>query len=269
MELDKSEFNALQMLDYYIKSVTADLSDWIQSIILVGSLATGSYIPGPGDIDQITIIDDLSPDNAEELIAHHITQTMHYFDGAIHIAEIIYRRGDLERPWITEWNLCPNTKHLVTIPEELLRIHDHGQVKWGQEFCMHDLANPTIQEMINYEERWRIWNSEFYVKYPKLRLLNPVPIRLSVQSLLSSATMHYYFATGKTCFNKNTIADKIQVEIPDYRYLEGLKLATKVRLSRFTDVSSESESVLNECYLELAMWKQSHPGGSVPLIKSS
>jgi phosphorylcholine metabolism protein LicD len=55
-EYDNSEKTARLMLDDYVKTVTDELEDSIEAIILLGSLVYGGYIPGPGDIDQITIL---------------------------------------------------------------------------------------------------------------------------------------------------------------------------------------------------------------------
>lgn len=266
MLYDKSESNAWLMLDHYVKSVTNDLGDQIKAILLTGSLATGSYVPGPGDVDQITILDDSAPRSVDKLVNQHIKQTMDAFNGAIHIAETLYRTSDLRRPWQTYWDLRPETKHFITTPEELLRIHDHGQTIWCNEFNIGNLPVPTMHEIIDYTKRWRIWDSNFFYLHPELMPPDPMPVRLSVQSLLSSATMHYYLATGKTCFNKHQIADKMRDEVPSYRFHEGLRLATEVRLSGFTNVSDEVTMNLNEICHELIIWKRSSSDELIPLI---
>ena len=61
---DSSEQTARAILHHYVESVTADLSGSIEAIVLCGSLATGSYVPGPSDIDQVTILRGSAPEEA-------------------------------------------------------------------------------------------------------------------------------------------------------------------------------------------------------------
>lgn len=44
------------MLSEYVRDVSTAIGGLLEAIVLTGSLATGSYVPGPGDIDQVTIV---------------------------------------------------------------------------------------------------------------------------------------------------------------------------------------------------------------------
>lgn len=263
-KFDKSEATARLMFEKYVESVVAALGDSIEAILLVGSLVTGSYVPGPGDIDQITILRRTAPDDAEARVLQCIDDTAQAFGRAVSISSVVYRKPDFERPWITDWDLSPETKHLVTVPEELLRIHDHGRIVYG-DLAITSLPIPTVDEMVAYHERWRVLNEECQKRHPEIRRSGPLTARLAAQSILSSAIWHYYFATGRTCFNKHEIAWRLQEEVVCYRFQEGVQLAADVRISGFVDISNEILKHLNDCCRELAEWGMTHPIGAVPI----
>jgi len=260
---DNSEATARLLLQRYVDSVTRDRGDLVLAIVLTGSLVTGSYVPGPGDIDQITIVADDSPAGLECEIRAVVQAAMDEFGHVIHLADVTYRRRHLERPWPAEWNLKPEAKHLATVPEELLRMHDHGQVIWGH-FDIAQLPRPTREEMIAYHTRWRRWNRHFQEGHPEAgAALHSPSIRIAVQMILSNAVWHYYYTTGMTCFNKHRIAELLQREVPGYRYQGAVDLATALRLRRF-DASTKEQSSLTQWVRELMEWNQSHPVGTVP-----
>lgn len=271
MNANKSEKTARAILQRYVESVSADLGDSIEAIILVGSLATGSYVPGPGDIDQITILRQSASDEMAEKVHQHIQNAMETFDRTVNMSTVVYRRTDLERPWNIVWDFRPETKHFATVPEELLRIHDHGQVIYGDPFDISVLPVPTMAEMIAYAERWREFDREAQKRNPqwKLRLEGNLSPRLAVQVMLSNAIWHYYYATGRTCFNKHEIANRLRDEIPEYRFLEGVEIATRVRMSGFEYISDELAGSLSNNARELLEWKKAHAAGVVPVTGQS
>lgn len=259
--IDKSEATARLMFDRYVALVSSTVGEHIEAVLLLGSLATGSYVPGPGDIDQVTIFRDSAPKEAEESVLLSRDDTMAAFGRAINISTVAYRRSQLVGPWTIDWDLDPATKHLVTVPEELLRIHDHGRIVYGT-LDIQRLPIPSRDEMIAYHTRWRGWNEAYQRKYGPLP--ETLSARLAVQSVLSKAIWHYYFATGRTCFNKHTIARRLKAEVPGYSFLDGLLLATSVRLSGFANVSDETLERLNTCHKDMHTWARTHPVDAVP-----
>lgn len=271
MKTNKSEQTARAILQRYVESVSADLGDSVEAIILVGSLATASYVPGPGDIDQITILRPSASDEVVDKVHQYIQHAMEAFGRAVNLSTVVYRRGDLDRPWRMEWDFRPETKHFATVPDELLRIHDHGQVIYPEGFDLSQLPKPTMEEMIAYAERWRELDREAQTQHPelKVRLEGNLSPRMAAQILLSNAIWHYCFGTGRTCFSKHEIADRLHDEVPAYRFLEGIELATKVRMSGFEDVSAETADELSLWARDLLDWKQRHPPAAVPLTSQS
>lgn len=163
MRPDKSEVTARAILDRYIEGVRADFASSVEAVVLIGSLATGGYVPGPGDIDQITILRQDAPDSAANRLQAYIDAATAAYGGAVHMAPIVHRRSDLERPWPVTWDLRAVTRHLVTVPEELLRVHDHGQVLYGDRSYVDALPAPIREEVLACHRRLRRWNRELGV----------------------------------------------------------------------------------------------------------
>jgi len=93
-----------------------------------------------------------------------------------------------------------------------------------------------------------------------------IPLRIVVQIILSSAIWHYYYATGRTCFNKHQIALCLRSKVPNYRFQEGVELATWIRKSGFEDIFGETLESLNRWCKRFRQWRKAEPVHSVPLI---
>ena len=115
MRPDKSEITARAILDLYIDAVRVDLACAVEAVVLIGSLATGGYVPGPGDIDQITILRQDAARGTEDRVHACIDGATAAYGRAVHMAPIVYRRADLDRPWAVTWDLRVETQHLVTV----------------------------------------------------------------------------------------------------------------------------------------------------------
>ena len=240
-EYDNSEKTARLMLDHYVTTSSEKFRDSIESIILLGSLVYGGYIPGPGDIDQITMLKNDADEEIEQQVLALIKTIMEKHNNAVNIATTIYRRSQLERPWQTEYDCTPESKHLVTVPEELLRIHDHGQVLWGV-IDISSLPKPTIDEMKEYHSRWREWHEIFFAQSPEhKKMIKSPPLRIAVASIVSIAIWHYYYATGKTFFNKGEIYDALKSELPEYRYIDILKFIPEIRQKQFKEIPDDMQ----------------------------
>ena len=270
MRPDKSEATARAILNRYIEAVRTDFSGSVETVVLIGSLATGGYVPGPGDIDQVTILRQDAADSAADRLQACIDAATAAYGGAVHMAPIVHRRSDLERPWRVTWDLRPETRHLVTVPEELLRIHDHGQILYGDPACVDALPAPTHEEILACHRRLRRWSREVNRLHPRQDLANrgEIPPRLAVQVILSRAIWHHFYAAGSACFAKSTIAARLADEVPDYRFQEGVDLASRVRVSGSSEVSPQvAESLAMWCkrFLE---WTANHEPDEVPGVSA-
>ena len=185
---DKSVVTARATLRRYLEAVRADFACSVEAVVLIGSLATGGYVPGPSDVDQITILRQDAASGTEDRLQACIDSAAAAYGRAVHLAPILYRRADLEPPWPVEWDLRAETRHLlVTVPEELLRIHDHGQVLHGAPSYVDALPAPTREEILACHRRLRHWDREVKRIHPRmdLALRVEIPPRLAVQVILS------------------------------------------------------------------------------------
>jgi hypothetical protein len=253
-------------LDEYTIRAKENFSDHIEAIILTGSLATNSYIPGPGDIDQITILKENAPDESESNLRELINSIMEQHGNAINFSNIIYRRSELSRPWQQEYDLSPEERHRVCAPEELLRMADHGVVIFGDKNIIRQLDIPTVSEMREYHLRWRIWSDKIKAKDQKYLCQAQKPsARIAIQSILSKAPWHFYYHTGgETFFDKNNIAHKIDKCIPNYLFQQTLDVSTKIRVGGNFEVSDEAKNDLLERYYEFFNWVKVHDVDEVP-----
>ncbi len=263
---DKSEVTARAILDRYIEGVRADFACSVEAVVLIGSLATGGYVAGPGDIDQITILRQDAAHGTEDRVHTCIDGATAAYGRAVHLAPIVYRRADLDRPWPVTWDLREETQHLVTVPEALLRMHDHGQVVYGNPSYVELLQAPAREEVLACHRRLRRWNHDAKRVYPRLDLANraEIPPRLAVQVILSRAIWHHFYATGSACFVKNAIAGRLAGEVPGYLFQEGVNLAAHVRLSGSFDVSPQVEGQLTKWCRRFLEWGANHQPDDVP-----
>ena len=262
----KSEASAWAILRRYVAAVRAAPDCCVEALLLAGSLATGSYVPGPSDVDQITVIHQDAPQGTEDRLLTWIERAMEAYGNEVHLAPVVYRRSNLDRPWLESWDLRRSTRHLITVPEELLRIHDHGRVLHGAPSFVNQLPRPTRGEVLAYHLRWRCWDHEIMRNHPHLdpAIMTDIPIRLAVQVILSRAVWHHYFATGSTCLNKNVIARRLAAEVPGYRFQEGVDLAAQVRRARFSDGSQQVRERLTAWCRRFLDWKSNRRPDEVP-----
>jgi len=268
---DQSEAAARHLLSTYLRLVEHRLADCTEAVVLCGSLAMGSYVPGESDVDQVTILSDSASPEAEEQARQAARDAMDACRGAVNLADVVYGRGELDRPWCEEWDLQPGTKHRATVPEELLRMHDHGQVEFGEGFDVAALPRPTSREMIAYRKRWRRWNQQHQARHPEFErtLKEELSARIAAQVILSNAVWHYYFATERTCFNKHEIAERLQQEVPDYAFQAGVELATRVRLRAGRGIPESEFQELRGWFDALRQWGTTHAVDTVPRGKNA
>jgi hypothetical protein len=153
---DRSESRARQILKSYVDSITSEFSEYIYTILLVGSLTNGSYIEGPGS-DEVSKLMPL----------------------------------------------------------------------------------PNIQEEL--------------------------PIRIIVQIILTNAFRHYFYFTGKSCSNKHLIAERIKMEIKNYKFQDLLDLATEIKMNPDKDLPCEKIKQLRNTFAEFQYWLKNYPVDAVPL----
>ena len=231
MDRNKSESSARILLSHYVAALTTRIPSEVQAIVLVGSLAAGSYVAGPGaDVDQITVLSDDCPTGTFPLVLDTLAAVERELDSTIPLARSVYLRRDLERPFRMDFDLVLENKRLMEVPVELLRMHEHGQLIWGDRHMIARLPIPTREEVIAFDQLGREWSRTLRATDSKwARPLRDMPVRISAQVLLANAFRHYYYATGRSCSSKLEIARRMRQDVPGYLFQAALEEATDLK----------------------------------------
>lgn len=264
---DKSEKRAREILQYFVKSISTDFIDYIEAIILAGSLSNGSYVEGPGrDIDVITVLKDTANKDIVKLILMNIDNIESEFNYDIPIARTVYRLSELKRPFKKDINLSLENKHLIEVTIELQRIHESGILLYGRNI-IEELPVPTREEVLFFDELGRKWSKEELNKNPQIRsVLDEPPINILVQVIITNAFRHYYYSTNKSCSNKHKIANRMRLDVPGYRFQRALDIATKYKMNPSKELPKMEYDEMKEDYKELIKWIETKPVNAVPLL---
>lgn len=262
---NKSESRAREILKSYVHASVKEFNDYIYTILLVGSLTNGSYIEGPGrDIDQITVLNDKTPDTIRSSLLQLIDEIQHSFNNDIPIAKSVYNYSEMIRPFKKDIRDCIEDKYLLEITTELTRIHESGVILYGKDI-ISQLPIPTRDEIIFFDERARVWSNEMNKKMPSRNTQEELPIHIIVQIILTNAFRHYYYSTGKSCSNKHEIATRINNEIKNYKFGEILTLATEFKINPYKDFSKEKIQQIRNKFIEFQEWIKKNSVYAVPL----
>ncbi|TYB30557.1 MAG: hypothetical protein FXF47_08625 [Candidatus Mcinerneyibacterium aminivorans] len=267
--MNKSKKRAYEILNHYKNIIIDEMEELVKSIILVGSLSNGSYIPGPGrDIDQITILEDKANNNQIIRANEIIEKTEEKFNNDIPIARTVYKLGQMQRPFNRNIDYCKENKHLLELPIELFRIHDSGKIIYGNKNIKRILPVPKRDEVIKFEKRNRKDYRKLLKNEPEIRenLKNP-PVRIAVQIILTTAMKHFYFATGNSCSNKHKIAERMKDKVVNYKFQKLLDLATEFKLNPDTEFENKKIIKLRKGCKKLMNWMYERKVDSVPLKK--
>lgn len=262
---DRSENRARQILKSYVDTAAGEFSEYVCTILLVGSLTNGSYIEGPGrDIDQITVITDDTPETIRQSILKNIVEIQTSFNNDIAIAKSVYKYSEMHRPVKTDIKPCIEDKYLLELPVELLRIHESGIILYGKNL-ISQLPIPTRDEVILFDKLSRQWSDEVRRIMPPPEIQGELPVRIIVQSILTNAFRHYFYFTGKSCSNKHLVADKIKREVKNYKFQELLDLATEFKMNPSKNFSDEKIHQLRATFNEFRDWMDSNSVDAVPV----
>lgn len=264
---DKSEKRAREILQYYVNSISTDFSEYIEAIILVGSLSNGSYVEGPGrDIDVIMIIKNTTSNDIRESILIKIDYIENKFNNDIPIARTVYKLCEMKRPFRTDINLSLENKHLLEVTTELQRVHESGILLYGRNI-IEELPVPSREEIIYFNKLNRKWSKMQVSKSPEIQnVLNDPPINILVQIIITNAFRHYYYATNKSCSNKHEIASKMKHDVPNYRFQNALDIATKYKINPNKELTKTEYKELKQDYQELRKWIETQSVDALPIL---
>jgi len=266
LEHDRSEKRAVEILNHYVNTVSKEFNEYIEAIMLVGSLSNGSYIEGPGrDVDVITVIKDTTQNDISKLILAKIDEINSFFNYDVPISKTVYKLNELKRPFKTEIDFLLENKHLIEVTTELFRIHESGILLYGSNI-INELPVPIREEVIYFNRLSRHFTMEELSKNPQIStILDNPPMNILVQIIITNAFKHYYYSTNKSCSNKHEIANKMKHEVRNYRFQNALDLATKYKINPYNELSKLELDELKREYFELKAWIDTEPVDSVPL----
>ncbi len=247
--MNKSKERAKEILSIYLDK--AKELEFIKSIILVGSLSDDTYTGNAGsDIDLIHIVDD-SEDycRAKKNIAGLIEEVEKMTDNDIPISKVIFSQRHLSRPYNYDFELLPENNDLIQRPVEILRILDGGITVYGEDMT-GTIEAPTKNDVqksheLNARLNESFADTDFYKEYLKMR--EKPTIRIMTQIVLTTALSEYFYWTGKNCSSKYRILGCVERDLPDFEYLELLRLCHKNRFSP-DDITGEDIKTMNEEY---------------------
>ena len=237
------------ILQSHLDRLKSQAGDMLRSVVLVGSLASGSFTGDSGsDLDLVHILRDDAPEGSRERVLKLIAQTELETEKCLPISRCVYRFSQLKRPYPEVHALCLENKDLIELPIELLRMKDIGRTVLGAD-VLEEVDMPRREDVVRSLKCSAAW-----ARAETTRGFRPIPdeqlpIRLIVQSVLVRALLDYYFATGKSCSDKSQVASLLRRDVAGYALQELTELCTKWRYE------PEAFSADDEAWL-LALWPQ-------------
>lgn len=251
----RSKERATEVLRHHLNSLQARCSDLLASVVLVGSLADGSYFGNAGsDIDVIHILRDDAPEDGRERILEAIARTEEETGNDIPLARCVYRYKDLFRPYPTNFNLTLENLDYMELPVEVLRIKDGGRTVMGED--LRDVIDlPQKEDVIASDRMLKTFKKRELAAAGVTKLdLATLPLHMKVQNVLARALLDYYFATGKSCSSKNAIAANMRRDVPNYRFLDLVERCTRWRCQPDTFTPEDAEAVVREFNIWKNAW---------------
>ncbi len=231
---NKSEARAREIISTHLGVLEGELSKELLSVILVGSLANGSYTGNAGsDIDLIHVLKDNPSAGLRNQVKVLIEKTESLTDYDLPIAKCIYGFSQMKRPFRYDFELCLGNKDLIELPIEILRIKDSGLTIWGKDII--DLIDSPVRADIIYSKKLSIlWGEKEKEKNPELyekrtQFIENPPPRILLQSIIVNAMLDYYFLTGKSCSSKKEIGKRLELDVGKYVFQELLDLCITYR----------------------------------------
>lgn len=231
--MDRSKERAKEILALYLDEVK--VFEFVQSIILVGSLSDDTYTGNVGsDIDLVHIVADEEDYCSEKKqISELISKVEHMTNHEIPISKVILQRRHLKHPYHYDFELSQDNMDLIERPIELFRILDSGITVYGEDI-IQDIERPAREDVamsvrLAAEQLEALKDTDFYNKYIQMR--DFPTIRIMSQIVLTTAMSEYFFYTGNSCSSKYYILERMEKECPHIPYLNLLKLSHKYRFA--------------------------------------
>jgi hypothetical protein len=161
--------------------------------------------------------------------------------------------------------------YIILLKRQELGLQLHKQVRnflwiinYGKNI-ISQLPIPTRDEVAFFDKLGIKWSDEVSKLMPPPNIQGELPIRIIVQIILTNAFRHYFYFTGKSCSNKHLIAERIKMEIKNYKFQDLLDLATEIKMNPDKDLPCEKIEQLRNTFAEFQYWLKKYPVDAVPL----
>ena len=232
--MNKSKERAREILSRYLDEVRA--LDFVQSVILVGSLSDDTYTGNAGsDIDLIHIVsDEVEYDLEKRQIWALIDRVEQDTGRDVPIAKVVFQSRHLVHPYAYDFPRTQQNKDLIERPIEVFRALDTGITVYGED-RIPSLERPTradveMTKRMSAEELEPLKGTDWYQNEYLKTVAHP-SLRMMTQIVLTTAMSDYLYYTGKSCSSKYSILERVEQECPQITYLNLLRLCHKNRFS--------------------------------------
>ena len=227
------------------------------SIYLIGSVASGGYVPGRSDCDVLIVMCDGPSENIKSTL--HLSfltdsrswsrkiwrkMTVRWDSGGYLRASFCIRPiRHLTNPFgelIWETRVEEKSWKDLSAAEDLLMLLDHGKLLYGKEI-KDELALPTPSEMRRYYN-WRARMLEAMVS-EKERKQRDNSLNNLAKSIIVRARECYFLWTGRMNYCTQNLLDDIPLTFPTFPDIHILKEALDIRNGLFYNIQPTIEEM--------------------------
>ena len=174
---------------------------------MIGSLATGQYHPGRGDIDTVIIARDSIPDRLREKLGELRRVYVSKYNIPKGFGGIVLRERDLKPPYDPEKELVP----------EIYRLLEQGKPIWG-EYDLSSISTPSRDDIRAYAKVFYAWLRSDRQEREKERT-----IVATVNRILTEIRLYIWDRTDSFILNKRELIPAfIETEYGE-RYRDALR----------------------------------------------
>lgn len=253
----------MKMVEIFKREMTKKFDSEIASIILIGSLAGGSYLPSSNsNINLITVLENSASKLVKYRIERFINKLEKLVKRDIKINKHVYYVEELIKPFKDNEDEIKKNKVLVDVPEIVNRIIIESKIIYGYDLSK-DLKAPSKEEVIkflNLRNKFLSDNKVFQ------KNLEEPTTQYMCDLIIRKAMYHYYFYTGEPYFNKLRIEEMITTKIPNYKFSNLLSLALEYKLAVYEDFPDSKENAIKDLFKDFIDEVDNNKVDYVPLV---
>jgi hypothetical protein len=180
----------------------------VEAVVLIGSLATGDYVPGRSDIDTAVVLDDDVSGDERAAVRTIANAYQHRYDVPKGFGAVRILRSELRPPFDPVKELAP----------EVLRVKEQGTLLWSRsDFDLEEVATPSPDDLRAYCFQFNRW------LYDHRREPDPNPVNNTADAFVNGLLYDLRFAvveaSGRYVLNKRQVIPAFfaHYDVPDLR----------------------------------------------------